>query len=135
MEISMNSIKTRLPEAFRRPSPTIAEKRAGQVLGFGGRPGQPPPKIDGRRQFRGKPQLTEAEQRVLARVRRDYLHVTFGRREPLYTVLGEKLPRRTIERLIEFGYLLPVDPGLLPDAKAQTYFARLSDLPPMREPS
>jgi hypothetical protein len=82
----------------------------------------PPPRTDGQRAFRGKPQLTVYERAVLNKISRSFLGVFFQSGQPeYYCSTCKDLRRDRIERFIRLGYLFPTNDGLPSFGQSQTY--------------
>jgi hypothetical protein len=99
------------------------ERTTATAQGFGDKP--TPPRINGRRVFHGRPQLTSVETKVIEQVRQQGLKVIFEGGEPQFWCGSRRVRRDTAERLITRGYLLADDPPLicLPGIWAQSYRA------------
>jgi hypothetical protein len=80
----------------------------------------PPPRLDGRRAYRGDPQLSLADHRILHAAGSDGLHVGHENGETVFRIGGRKQRQQSILRLLQLGYLLPADDGLFGDDDAQT---------------
>jgi hypothetical protein len=73
----------------------------------------PPPRIDGRREFRGRPQLCARDLTILDRGRREGIRISHETGETVFYCGSWKLPRRAVLRLWQLGYLIPAKDGLL----------------------
>jgi hypothetical protein len=89
---------------------TTAITKPGATVGFD----KPLPgiRIDGRRQFRGEPQLTEQERATLSSINRFGLLLVHVNATPTYLCNGIRIDKRTARRLIDRNYILPNDDGL-----------------------
>lgn len=92
---------------------------AATAQGFGD--DKPRPRTDYHRAYRQEFQLTAYEHRVLAAIRREPMQVVLRKGAPEFRVRGRPIRRDVAERLIKYGYIIPDDPGLLPDVWAQSY--------------
>jgi len=81
-------------------------------------------KIDGRRQFYGKPQLTDCEAQLYEQIKNFGLQLVFTKKGPEYRCNGHKVNRRTARRLVDRHYVITASPGLFPDGPAQVWKAR-----------
>jgi hypothetical protein len=87
-------------------------------------------KLDGHRQFWGRPQQTDAEIALFERVKRDGLQLSFTPGGPIYLCRGRKVDKRLARRLIDYHYIIPDVPGLFGDNPAQTWRARPAPVAP-----
>ena len=77
-------------------------------------------KLDGHRQFWGKPQLNDQEISLLRRIKRaGLLQLVFAKSGPAYICDDKRVDKRVAQRLIERQYLVQSDQGLF-DEPAQT---------------
>jgi len=73
------------------------------------------PKLDGKRAFRGKPQLSHRDQDILKAVEQQGLRVCHEVGETVFRCGGDKLPRQAVLRLFQLEYLVPGDGGSFGD--------------------
>jgi hypothetical protein len=87
-------------------------------------PGIPEIRLDGKRQFRGDPQLTPAEIFTLGLIREAGLQLIFTRQGAEYRSGRRTINRRTAIRLIERHYVIVDNPGLFANGPAQSWMLR-----------
>jgi len=77
----------------------------------------PAPRIDGHRMYRGTPQLSKRDREIIAQI---HLQGGLVHRKPdktgfgFYLKGGAELPLQHVRRLLQLGYLILADDGLLP---------------------
>jgi hypothetical protein len=74
-----------------------------------------PPRLDGRRAFRGKPQLSRRDQKILDAAQRHGVVASHENGGTVFVCNGSKLPRQAFLRLVQLQYLVPDDSGLFGD--------------------
>jgi hypothetical protein len=91
-------------------------------------------KLDGRRAYRGVPQVTKLENQLLSRIAKSGLWLSFVKGAAVYGIGRKKLEARDrmrAQRLIEHGYLVPHSRGLFADGPDQTWTVRPQTDPPL----
>jgi hypothetical protein len=73
----------------------------------------PPPRIDGRREFRGRPQLSIRDLTILDHGKREGIRISHESGETVFYCGSRKLPRQAVLRLCQLGYLISARDGLL----------------------
>ena len=87
----------------------------------------PTPGIDGRRAFRGAPQLTDTERSTLLLAARIGIHAQFERGEEVFYCGSRKIARSRMLRLLQLRYLIGADDGLL-DETPQSFLVNVTPL-------
>jgi hypothetical protein len=81
-------------------------------------------KLDGHRQYWGKPQLNDQEISLLRRIKRaGLLQLVFTKSGPVYICNDKRVDKRVALRLIDHHYLIQSDRGLFGEP-AQTWVTR-----------
>jgi hypothetical protein len=80
----------------------------------------PPPRLDDRRVYQGRAQLSVADHRILGAADRHGLRAGHEAGEPVFRCDGRKLRRQAVLRLLELGYLVNADDRLFEGVGAQT---------------
>jgi hypothetical protein len=85
----------------------------------------PPPRLDGRRQFQGKAQLTQTDRRILKQAAECGVRICHEGNEVVFRIAGAKQRRESILRLRRLGYLIDANDGLFANT-TQTLLVNLS---------
>jgi hypothetical protein len=88
----------------------------------------PPPRLDRRRQFYGRPQLSARDLTILNRGKREGIRVSHESDETVFYCGSWKLPRRAVLRLLALDYLIPARDGLLDDTPQTLLINTVADV-------
>jgi hypothetical protein len=88
------------------------------------------PKLDGRRAYQGRPQLSKTDWSILDDAHRLGLHICIEGGETVFRLGdGRKARAQNVVRLRQLGYLIDADDRLFPDAEPQTLLRNITPPP------
>jgi hypothetical protein len=85
-----------------------------------------PPKVDNRRTYYQRPQLSPRDCKILEQARRHGIIISFKDGETAFSCGGHNLPRLAVLRLSQLEYLVPGDGGLFSDSTPQRFLVNIT---------
>jgi hypothetical protein len=92
----------------------------------------PPPRLDGKRAYQGRAQLSDADRRILQLGRLHGIRVLHEGGETIFVSGRARLRRQSVLRLLQLGYLIAANDGLFGTDSAQTILVNIT--PPRLTP-